>query len=69
MTRLRPMQRSTPEYVITMDGDTLTIRPKRVRRPEASVAVSWDTIYRQALLRRPLTRRRRKACRNILRLP
>lgn len=42
MTKLRPMRRSTPAYVITMDGATVTIRPKRVRRPEAEVTLTWD---------------------------
>lgn len=36
------MRRSTPAYVITMDGATVTIRPKRVRRPEAEVTLTWD---------------------------
>ena len=64
------MRRATAQYVITMDGDTVTIRPKRARRPEASISVSWDTIYRRALLQRPTTRRR-KVSRGLLttRLP
>ena len=67
MTRLRPMRRSTPEYVLTLDGATVTIRPKRVRRPEAAVTLTWDHIYRHALMQR--TPKRRRVTRNLLRLP
>lgn len=58
MTTLRPMQRTVPAYVLTLDGQTVTIRPKRVRRPEASVTVSWDQVYRWALLKRAPTKRK-----------
>jgi hypothetical protein len=68
VTKLRPMRRSTPEYVITMDGATVTIRPKRVRRPEAEISLSWDMIYRRALLLRA-PKKKRRVSRNLLTLP
>jgi len=53
-------------HVVEVYQELVTIRPLRVRRPDAIVAIKWGTIYTDGLLRRPL-KRRRKVSRNLLR--
>ena len=74
MTKLRTMRRTVEangqEFVVTLEADAVTIRPKRARDPEATVSVSWDRIYQNALLSRArgsATRsRRRRVKRGLL---
>lgn len=70
MTRLRVMKRVASgrqrEYVVVLRPDGVELRPKRARRPDAAVCVTWDWIYTRALLARPLKRRRRRATRGLL---
>lgn len=68
MTKLRSMKRVAAgrrhDFVVTLEADTVTLRPKRVRRPEAEVSVTWDQVYQWALLARP--RKHRKVSRGLL---
>lgn len=70
MTRLREMRRVAEgrrtEYVVTLRPDGVEIRPKRARRPDATVVVTWDQVYQRALLARPAKRRTRKVKRGLL---
>jgi len=63
MTKLREMTRTANgrlrEYVVTLRPDGVEIKPKRSRRPDAVVCVTWDQIYVRALMARPLKRKRR----------
>lgn len=60
MTRLREMRRTASgqrtEYVVTLRPDGVEIRPKRARREDARVCVTWDQIYVRALMARPKKR-------------
>ena len=40
----------TKAFIVTVGTASCTIRPKRSRRPEEAVVVSWDTIYDHAQL-------------------
>jgi hypothetical protein len=44
-------------FVLEVFRDFLTLRPLRVRRPDAIAAVKWGGIYTRALLDRPAKRR------------
>ena len=70
MTRLRQMRRVASgrrnDFIITLDAGTVTLRPKRTRRPEAEVSVTWDQVYQWALLARP-AKRPKRVSRSLLR--
>lgn len=72
MTKMRRMTRAVeggrraPEYIVTLQPDGFTLRPKRARRPEATVAVTWDWVYERALFHRDPPKRRRKPKRGKL---
>jgi hypothetical protein len=61
------------EYVVTLGERTITIKPKRSRKPEAEILVTADGIYHRALLSRvqsavPSKGPRRKVSRGLLSL-
>ena len=70
MTKLREMQRTAngqrTDYVVTLRPDGVEIRPKRVRRADAVVCVTWDQVYVRALMARPKAKRTRKVKRGVL---
>lgn len=59
---------SGQEYVVTVTGDRLLIRPKRSRAAGAQVELGFDSIYTRALLsrHRPTSTRRRAVSRGLL---
>lgn len=49
-------------FVAVLDPQGVQLKPLRARRPEATVYVSWDQIYKWALIARvpPITKPKRR---------
>jgi hypothetical protein len=47
------------DYVLTLRPEGVEMRPKRSRRGDAVMSVTWDQVYINAVLARPVKRKRR----------
>ena len=69
MTAQRPnverivQSREYAGYVATFHPEGMRLKPKRARKPDATIYVTWDQVYRWALIARtpPIKKRKRVA--------